>query len=81
MIELKQTINSETAVAVAQAAQKCSNCKFWMVDPQNLKSGFCRNKPPSAFPINTQQGVVWMGQFPPVQEAAWCGEWRGKMML
>jgi len=63
--------------------QHCGNCKFFARDPGNMKQGFCRLRPPAVFPVPMQQvaGMTlnFIGQWPPVQETHWCGEWKPKL--
>jgi len=66
--------------------ERCGNCKFYAVDPQNVRQGFCRLKPPAVFPIPSagsagMMQLQFISQWPPVQEPQWCGEWKLKLSV
>ena len=59
--------------------QRCGICKFYLANPQDLRQGFCRIKPPLVFPIPINNALQFISQWPPVQEGQWCGEWKAKL--
>jgi len=70
-----------------QNGERCGNCKFYGIDPQNVRQGFCRLKPPAIFPVQAaghggmQVQLQFLSQYPPVQEGQWCGEWKLKLSV
>lgn len=65
--------------------QKCGNCRYFIANPQDLRQGFCRSKPPTVFVLPMQgpagqQGVNFVGQWPPVRDETWCGEWQSRSL-
>ena len=65
--------------------EHCGNCKFFLLNPQDVRHGFCRKTPPAIFPIGTgpagMQQLQFVSQWPPVQESQWCGEWKLKLAM
>jgi len=62
---------------------ECGDCRFYSVDPQNLKQGSCRLNPPTVFMVMVQGpgGTVqpqFAGAWPPVQSTQGCGQWQTK---
>jgi hypothetical protein len=52
----------------------CATCKWYRKKPGT--NGMCVVRPPSVFPIQTQQGVIMHSTFPTVDKDADCGEWK-----
>jgi hypothetical protein len=51
----------------------CKTCAFYKPNPLQPGIGTCRYNPPTlVIVIHPQQGPQTVGDFPPVQETAWC---------
>lgn len=59
----------------------CANCKFFSIDPQDVRQGNCRRFPPKIIALPSRGGVSVNGMFPPVNAGAFCGEHKPKMEL
>ena len=63
--------------------ERCGNCRFYMINPQDMRQGVCRSKPPVIFMVPGQgpgglPQINFMGQWPPVRDEFWCGEWKAR---
>jgi len=61
--------------------ENCKSCKFFVRDRLHMKSGACRVHAPTVIMLQTTQGVMQQGVWPPVTEDAWCGEYKMKVTL
>lgn len=65
--------------------ERCGNCKFWKVRPEDVQQGFCRRNPPITIiaPVRTPQGVAPapIALFPNLDRTDWCGEWKGRITI
>jgi hypothetical protein len=61
--------------------ESCKSCKFFVRDRLHVKNGTCRAHAPVLVNLQTPQGFMTNGMFPPVAEDCWCGEYRMKVTL
>lgn len=57
---------------------KCSACRFFAVNLQDMKQGICHKEPPKLYPIPTQQGINIVPLQPQVGVNDWCGAFERK---
>ncbi len=58
----------------------CADCKFWAIDPNNLRQGVCRKDPPKTFAVLQGQGYAFVTMFPATKAEEWCGQFEGKLL-
>lgn len=60
--------------------ERCGDCKFFLPLLQRPGDGLCRRFPASVLSKEANGVTMTTGQFPPMSDDGWCGEYKLKIV-